>query len=55
MTDAPRLGLIVSDTAKAQLGAIELRRAHDWVELEEADVFVVASCCMSCTRCWTGT
>jgi NAD+ kinase len=41
MIDEPKLGLIVSDSAKAQDGAAELRRAHRWVDPAEADVLVV--------------
>jgi NAD+ kinase len=36
-----KLGLVVSDTGKAQDGAEPLRRAHDWVKPADADVLVV--------------
>ena len=36
-----KLALVVSDSGKAQSGAGTLRRAHDWVSPEEADVLVV--------------
>ncbi|MCB2049443.1 MAG: NAD kinase [Novosphingobium sp.] len=41
MSDELKLALILSDSEKAQAGASRLRRAHDWVEPDEADVFVV--------------
>lgn len=36
-----KLALVVSDSAKAQAGAGALRRSHDWVSAEEADMLVV--------------
>lgn len=36
-----KLGLVVSDTVKAQDGAGPLRKVHDWVKPAEADVLVV--------------
>ncbi len=36
-----KLALVVSHTDKAQDGAGDLRAAHDWVPLEQADVLVV--------------
>lgn len=36
-----KLGLVVSDSAKAQAGAGPLRESHDWVPAEQADVLVV--------------
>lgn len=41
MSVEPRLALIVSDSPRAQAGAAELRRSHDWVPPTEADVLVV--------------
>lgn len=38
---SPKLALVVSDSAKAQEGALALRDAHDWASPEDADVFVV--------------
>jgi NAD+ kinase len=37
----PKLALIVSDSPKAQAGAEELRRSHEWVSPNEADALVV--------------
>ena len=39
--DPLKLALIVSDSGKAQSGAVALRKAHSWVKPEEADVLVV--------------
>ncbi|MCJ2186476.1 NAD kinase [Novosphingobium beihaiensis] len=41
MSDDPKLALIVSDSAKAQAGAVALRDAHSWVSPADADVLVV--------------
>ena len=41
MSEERKLALIVSDSPKAQQGAEDLRRSHDWVSPEEADVLVV--------------
>jgi NAD+ kinase len=37
----PKLGLVISDSGKAQDGAEPLRDAHDWVAPADADVLVV--------------
>lgn len=36
-----KLALVVSDSAKAQAGAVALRNSHPWVTPEEAEIFVV--------------
>lgn len=41
MSDSLKLGLVVSDSAKAQEGAERLRAAHDWVKPADADVLVI--------------
>lgn len=41
MSDHLKLGLVVSNSAKAQEGAESLRDAHDWVDPTDADVLVV--------------
>lgn len=41
MTTGQKLALVVSDSAKAQEGAAQLREAHDWVEPHDADALVV--------------
>lgn len=41
MTKDIKLGLVVSDSLKAQTGAEELRDAHDWVHPNDADLLVV--------------
>lgn len=41
MSDSLKLGLVVSDSVKAQEGAGPLRAAHDWVKPADADVLVV--------------
>jgi len=41
MSEPLKLGLIVSDSAKAQEGAKPLRDAHDWVKPADADTLVV--------------
>lgn len=37
----PRLALVVSDSQRAQEGAVQIAASHDWVRLEEADIVVV--------------
>jgi len=39
--DTAKLALIVSNSEKAQSGAIKLRESHDWVRPAEADIYVV--------------
>lgn len=39
--DHVKLALSVSDSAKAQSGAVALRESHEWVSEEEADIVVV--------------
>lgn len=41
MTKDLKLGLVVSDSLKAQAGAEQLRDAHDWVHPNDADILVV--------------
>lgn len=41
MPDDLKLGIVVSDTEKAQNGAEKLRRSHDWVDPAEADALVI--------------
>jgi len=41
VSDPLKLALVVSDSKKAQEGAEELRRSHDWVKPADADVLVV--------------
>ena len=41
MSTNVKLGLLVSDSPKAQEGAAPLRDSHDWVEPAQADVLVV--------------
>lgn len=41
MSKEAKLALIVSDSAKAQEGAIALRKSHNWVTPFEADILVV--------------
>src|SRR6185295_34153 len=39
--DREKLALLVSDSLKAQAGAVALRESHDWVPFAEADACVV--------------